>query len=62
MSDGWLVVFVDGHMEKTPDGCDKLTTSPDGQFLYAQAKRTYGSDETLATYVVANIRKFEPFR
>lgn len=60
MNNGWMITFVTGRTELTPLGVDQLKTSPDGQFLYAQVKRTYGPDETKATYVVANILKYEP--
>lgn len=55
---GWTITYVDGTEERTPEETDFLSVSIDGQLLVALAKRTYGPNETLATYVMANVRKW----
>lgn len=57
MSD-WTITFIDGTEERTPEGTDLLSVTVNGDRLLAKATRTYGPDEVLATYVLANVRKW----
>lgn len=61
-SGGWTITYTNGDQEQTPEHANKLQTTIDGTRLLAVATRTYGSDETLSTYVLANVRKWEPNR
>jgi hypothetical protein len=51
-----MITFTDGTEERTPEGTDLLSVNDDR--LLAKASRTYGPDEVLATYVLANVRKW----
>jgi hypothetical protein len=54
----WTITFTDGTEERTPEGTDLLSVSVQGDRLLAKASRTYGPDEVLSTYVMANVRKW----
>lgn len=54
------ITYVDGSEEVTPEGTDYLRTDPNGRYVWAMARRTYGPDQVLASYVFHNIRKTEP--
>lgn len=55
---GWTITFTDGTEERTPEGTDLLSVSVEGDRLLAKASRTYGPDEVLATYNMADVRKW----
>lgn len=58
----WRITFTNGDQEETSELADKLRVDVDGQILRALASRTYGADETIAVYPIANIRKWEAIR
>lgn len=56
----WTIWFTNGDSEVTPPSVDKIRTDPTKGFLYACSSRSYGSDEIVSTYVLENVRKWEP--
>lgn len=58
----WIITFANGDSEVTSGGVDKLSVTPDGTTLIAYSKRTYGPDEVVKTYVLANVRSWERSR
>jgi hypothetical protein len=58
----WTITYVDGTEERTPEGTDRLSVTIDGTLLIAKASGRYGPPETLATYNMANVRKWVPDR
>lgn len=55
---GWTITFTDGTEERTPEAADLLSVTVHGDRLLAKASRTYGPDEVLATYNMADVRKW----
>jgi hypothetical protein len=62
MTGRWRITYTDGTTEETSELGDKLGVDVDGTRLRLMASRTYGPDETIATYWLANVRKWEPIR
>ncbi|UVS81822.1 hypothetical protein [Actinokineospora sp. UTMC 2448] len=56
----WRIVFTDGTEELTPETADRLTTLVDQTRLVALSTRSYGPDVVVRTYVIANLRYWEP--
>jgi hypothetical protein len=56
----WRITFANGDTENTPLEVDKLQVAPAGDLLFAYQTMNYGPDRVIATYPVANIRKWEP--
>lgn len=54
----WIIWFVNGESEVTPPEVDRLKSSNDGKYLFAESTRNYGPDERVATYVITNILKW----
>jgi hypothetical protein len=62
MTGRWRITYIDGTTEETSGLGDKLQTNVNGDRLTLVATRTYGPDETITTYWLANVRKWEPVR
>jgi hypothetical protein len=55
----WRITYTDGTSEITPDNVDKIRVNADGTLISALSTRTYGSDDVVAIYPLANVRKWE---
>jgi hypothetical protein len=58
----WLITFVNGDTEETPEQVDKLSANIEGSYLMGYRRNSYGPDEIIVTYVMANVRKWELIR
>lgn len=54
----WRITFNDGSSELTPDNADMVRAGKDG-ILRVASSRMYGPDETVASYPLTSVRKWE---